>query len=165
VGPPERARGVLQYHWGRWAAWTPADWSMELVVVRDGTVVGAQGISAHDFGVRREVSSGSWLGQAYHGQGIGTQMRAAILHLAFAGLGAEQAVSSAAEDNAASLGVSRRLGYREDGMEIHAIRNAPVVLRRMRLNRATWQATRSLPVEITGLDACLPDFGAPTPGT
>lgn len=161
VGPAERARAVLQYQWGCRAAWTPADWTLELVVVRDGTVAGAQGISASDFAVRREVSTGSWLGQAYHRQGIGTQMRAAVLHLAFAGLGAEHAVSSAAEDNAASLGVSRRLGYREDGIEIHAIRNAPVVFRRVRLDKATWQAVQSLPVQITGLEPCLPDFGLP----
>jgi hypothetical protein len=39
-------------------------------------------------------------------------MRAAILWLAFAGLGAEYAVSGAYLDNPASLGVSRRLGWR-----------------------------------------------------
>lgn len=165
AGPAERARSVLQYHWGRRADWTPADWTLELVVVRDGTVVGSQGISAGDFAVRREVSTGSWLGQAYHRQGIGTQMRAAVLYLAFAGLGAEHAVSSATSDNAASLGVSRRLGYRDDGMEIHAIRNAPVVLRRVRLDRASWQAAQSVPVQITGLEPCLPDFGVQPAGS
>jgi RimJ/RimL family protein N-acetyltransferase len=165
VPPGERARSVLQYHWGRRAAWTPADWALELVVIQDGTVAGTQGISASDFAIRREVSSGSWLGQAYHRQGIGTQMRAAILHLAFAGLGAEYAVSSAAEYNAASRGVSRRLGYRDDGTEIHAIRNAPVVMRRLRLDRASWQATRSVPVQVTGLEPCLPDFGIAAPGS
>jgi RimJ/RimL family protein N-acetyltransferase len=165
VEPAERARSVLQYHWGRRAAWAPADWALELVVVRDGTVVGTQGISASGFAIRREVSSGSWLGLPHHRQGIGTQMRAAILHLAFAGLGAEHAVSSAAEDNAASLGVSRRLGYRDDGAEIHAIRNAPVVFRRLRLDRASWQAARSVPVQITGLEPCLPGFGIAAPGS
>jgi RimJ/RimL family protein N-acetyltransferase len=159
VGPAERARSVLQYHWGRWANWNPADWALEFAVVADGTVVGTQGISASDFAVRREVSSGSWLGQAYQRQGIGTQMRAAVLYLAFAGLGAEHAVSTAFEDNAASLGVSRRLGYREDGIEIHAIRGRPAVTRRLRLDRAAWQAAQSVPVQITGLPPCLPDFG------
>lgn len=165
VGPAERARSVLQYHWGRRAAWSAADWSLELVVVRDGSVVGTQGISARDFAIRREVTSGSWLGQAFHRQGIGTEMRAAIVHLAFAGLGAEYAVSSAAEDNAASLGVSRRLGYRDDGIEIQAIRNAPVVMRRLRLDRAAWLAARTVPVQVTGLDPCLPDFGISAAGS
>jgi hypothetical protein len=84
VGPAERARSVLQYHWGRWAAWTPANWRLELAVVRDGTVVGTQGVAGTDFAIRREVATGSWLGRALQGQGIGTQMRAAVLALALA---------------------------------------------------------------------------------
>ena len=103
--PEERARGTLQYHWSRWGSWTPSDWMLELAVIRDGTVVGTQGIGAHDFVVLREVHTGSWLGRAYQGQGIGTQMRAAVLQLAFEGLGARWAVSAAFEDNPASLGV------------------------------------------------------------
>lgn len=110
--PDERALSTMQYHWSRWASWKPSEWSLELVVVRDGTVVGTQGIGAHEFAVLHEVDTGSWLGRAYHGQGIGTQMRAAVLHLAFEGLGAKQAVSSAFEDNAASLGVSRKVYHR-----------------------------------------------------
>lgn len=159
VPPPELARDILQYQWGRWAAWQPSDWTLELAVVADGTVVGQQGISARDFAIRREVSSGSWLGRDHQGQGIGTQMRAAILHLAFAGLGAEHAVSGAYEDNTASLGVSRKLGYRDDGIEVHAVRGRPAVLRRLRLDRAAWQAAASVPVEVAGLEPCLPHFG------
>lgn len=159
VGPAERARSVLQYHWSRWAAWTPADWRLELAVVRDGTVVGTQGVSGTDFAIRREVATGSWLGRAFQGQGIGTQMRAAVLALAFEGLGARYACSDAFEDNAASLGVSRKLGYADDGIQLFSIRGRPVVSRRLRLDRAAWQAARSVPVEVTGLGPCLPDFG------
>ena len=113
----ERARGTLQYHWSRWGSWKPSGWMLELVVVRDGAVVGTQGMGGRDFAVLREVHTGSWLGRRYQGQGIGTQMRAAVLHLAFEGLQAQWAVSAAFEDNAASLGVSRKLGYRDDGTE------------------------------------------------
>ena len=64
--PPEkRALSTMQYHWSRWAAWEPAEWSLELVVLRDGTVVGTQGIGAHEFAVLHEVHTGSWLGRAY----------------------------------------------------------------------------------------------------
>lgn len=73
----------------------------------------------------REVHTGSWLGRRYQGQGIGTQMRAAVLHLALDGLGAQRAVSAAFEDNPASLGVSRKLGYRDDGIEWHVVRGPP----------------------------------------
>ena len=158
VGPAERARSVLQYHWGRWAAWTPADWRL-VAVVRDGTVVGTHGVSGTDFAVRREVATGSWLGRAFQGQGIGTQMRAAVLALAFEGLDARYACSDAFEDNAASLGVSRKLGYADDGIQLLSVQGRPAVSRRLRLDRAAWQAARSVPVEVTGLEPCLPDFG------
>src|SRR5260370_730920 len=131
--PHQRARSVLQYHWGRWAAWTRADWSLDLVVVRDGVVVGTQGMGAHEFAIRREVHTGSWVGQRYHRRGIGTRMRAAVLHLAFDGLGARYATSSAFEGNAASLGVSRRLGYGGDGVQPRAVRGQPAVPRPPRI--------------------------------
>ncbi len=92
-------------------------------------------------------------------------MRAAVLHLAFEGLGAQHAVSGAFENNAASLGVSRKLGYRDDGIERHIVRGDPAVARRLRLTRADWQAARSIPVEIHGLPPCLPFFGLPTEPT
>jgi RimJ/RimL family protein N-acetyltransferase len=157
----DRGRRMLQYHWSRWAAWKPTDWTMEFAVVRDGTVVGTQGVSGRDFAVLREVRTGSWLGRRHQGQGIGTQMRAAVLHLAFEGLGAQHATSDAFEDNAASLGVSRKLGYRDDGIEWHAVRGHPATVRRLRLTRDDWQAARSVPVEINGLEPCLPFFGLP----
>lgn len=161
ASPDERALGTLQYHWSRWASWRPTDWMMELAVVSDGAVVGVQAIGAREFAVLREVSTGSWLGRRHQGQGIGTQMRAAVLHLAFAGLGAQHAVSAAFEDNAASLGVSRRLGYRDDGIDRHVVRGRPVTTRRLRLTRAGWAAARTVPVRIDGLEPCLPHFGLP----
>jgi RimJ/RimL family protein N-acetyltransferase len=165
ASPEERARGTLQYHWSRWASWTPSNWVLELVTVRDGVVVGTQGIAGREFAVLREVSTGSWLGMQYQGQGIGTQMRAAVLHLAFEGLGAQHAVSSAFEDNAASLGVSRKLGYRDDGIELHVVRGKRTVARRLRMTRAEWEAARSVPVEINGLEPCLPHFGLAAEGS
>jgi RimJ/RimL family protein N-acetyltransferase len=155
----ERARGTMQYHWSRWGAWQPSEWRLELAVVRQGEVVGTQGVGARDFAVLREVSTGSWLGRSFHGQGIGTEMRAAVLHLAFQGLAAQYAVSEAFEDNPASLAVSRKLGYRDDGIDLHLVRGRPAVTRRLRLTRAGWQAAQSAPVEITGLEPCLPYFG------
>ena len=86
-------------------------------------------------------------------------MRAAVLELAFAGLGAASAVTGAFEDNVASFEVSRKLGYEHDGVEVHAVRGKAAVLRRLRLTRARWEAYRSVPVEMTGLAECLPLFG------
>jgi RimJ/RimL family protein N-acetyltransferase len=122
VSPDERALATLRHHWSMWAAWQPDDWRLNLVTVLDGTVVGSQGIGATGFAVLREVSTGSWLGQAYQGRGIGTEMRAAVLHLAFEGLGARYATSGAHEDNTASLRVSGKLGYADDGIERLVVR-------------------------------------------
>lgn len=159
VSPAERARSTLQYQWSQRAGWKPENWSLDLVVVHDGAVVGMQGISATDFAVLREVGTGSWLGQAHHGKGIGTEMRAAVLQLAFAGLGAHYATSTAFTDNTASQGVSRKLGYADDGIARQVSRGQPATLRRLRLDRPGWLATRTVPVTIAGLEPCLPMFG------
>jgi RimJ/RimL family protein N-acetyltransferase len=157
--PADRALSTLQFQWRQWGAWTPQHWSLDLVVLREGAVVGTQGVSAKEFAVLREVSTGSWLGLAYQGKGIGTQMRAAVLHLAFECLGALYATSGAFADNHASLAVSRKLGYVDDGIERHVVRGKAVTSRRLRLDRETWQRTRSVPVTAHGVEQCLPMFG------
>lgn len=48
-------------------------------------------------------------------RGLGTEMRSAILHLAFDGLDAREASSEAFADNEASNAVSRSLGYEPTG--------------------------------------------------
>jgi RimJ/RimL family protein N-acetyltransferase len=54
-------------------------------------LVGVQELWAENFAELRKVATGSWLGLKHQGQGIGIEMRSAVLHLAFACLGAEQA--------------------------------------------------------------------------
>ncbi|RMB86951.1 GNAT family N-acetyltransferase [Streptomyces shenzhenensis] len=159
VAPEQRARSVLQYHWRCWGEWQPENWELNLVALQDGVVVGTQGIGARDFAIRREVHTGSWLGRRHHRRGLGTEMRAAVLHLAFAGLSARHAVSGAYADNTASLGVSRKLGYRDDGIEHHVVRAESAVLRRLRLTPEQWREHRQAPVKTAGLQECLPWFG------
>src|SRR5262249_29518633 len=164
--PAARALSVLQYHWRCLGKWSPADWDLNLAVVCDGVVVGSQGVSATEYAILREVATGSWLGQHFQGQGIGTAMRAAVLTLAFEGLGAEFAVPDALTDKPASLGVSRKRGYGDDGISRHAIRGRPAESRRLRIDRETWlrvgpRADERLgAVTIDGLEPCLPLFGA-----
>lgn len=157
--PEEVGRGVLQHVLGTVADWSVQDWTLSLAVLHEGRAVGRQDLSGRGFAVRRQVQTGSWLGLAFQGRGLGTEMRAAALHLAFAGLGARYAVSSAMTDNPRSLGVSRRLGYTDDGLETDIVRGAPVTLRRLRLDRARWEAHRSVDVTAEGLDACRAEFG------
>lgn len=158
--PAEVARSVVHHHWRQLGAWSPQEWTLPLAVFRDGEVVGLQSLGARQFALTREVSSGSWLGLRHHGQGVGTEMRAAVLHLAFAGLGAEAAHSGAFTYNAASLGVSRRLGYQPNGTQRLVVRGAPVTEQRLRLTRDDWQRHRTVPVTLDGLAPCLPHLAA-----
>ncbi len=157
--PELLARGLLQHQWRMLAEWSADAWVLNLCVVHEGTVVGMQALHARRFAVRREVGSASWLGEAHQGRGIGTEMRAAVLHLAFACLGAEEAVSGAFEGNTASLAVSRKLGYRPDGVDRHVVRGAPTVEQRMRLSRAEWERHRKVDVVVEGLAPALSLFG------
>ncbi|MCX4748684.1 GNAT family N-acetyltransferase [Kitasatospora sp. NBC_01287] len=159
--PAERARSVVQHHWLRRGSWAPDNWQLNLAVFRDGEVLGLQTLAARDFATVREVNSGSWLGARHQGQGVGTEMRAAVLHLAFAGLGAEEAVSSAFESSTASRAVSAKLGYEPDGLERYLVRGERLTSERLRLSRERWQAHRGVPVTVTGLAPCLDLFGLP----
>ncbi len=163
--PGERARAVIQRHWRHRGEWSADDWRLDLAVFADGQVVGEQEISARDYPVLREVSTFSWLGMRHHGRGIGTEMRAAVLHLAFAGLGAADAVSGAFDDNMSSLRVSEKLGYQPDGIERLAARGRVTTTRRLRLTRDRWEAASRVPVTVTGLAPCLPLFGLPGDGS
>ena len=88
-------------------------------------------------------------------------MRAAVLALAFDHLGAQTARSGAFPDNAASLAVSRRLGYREDGSQTLAVRGEKVMEIRLLLTRNDFQTHRPrFALEVTGLDPCLGLLGA-----
>lgn len=156
-----RVRGALQWHWRSRADWSADDWRLELVACRDGRVVGTQGMHGHRFGVTREVETGSWVGRRFQGQGVGTCMRRAVLHLAFAGLGAETARSSAFSDNGASLKVSARVSYSLDGTETRERRGRRSTLIRFVMARDAWQEKSQSwpPVVIEGLEPCLAEFG------
>ncbi|MGI5352138.1 GNAT family N-acetyltransferase [Streptomyces sp. CA-250714] len=157
--PLERGRSTFQHVLSTIANWSPDEWALSLAVLYEGRVVGRQDLMGLDFAVTREADTGSWLGLAHQGKGIGTEMRAAVAHLAFEGLGAHSVTSSAMTDNAASLGVSRRLGYQHDGMLHMAVQGKARVLQRVRLEREGWERHRTTPVRITGLDACRTLFG------
>jgi RimJ/RimL family protein N-acetyltransferase len=160
--PEQTARNTLQWQWSMWGRWSPDDWSLSFVVLADGVVIGTQALDAQRFARSREVGTGSWLGRNHQGLGYGTEMRAAVLDLAFGSLGAEYATSEAFADNAASYAVSRKLGYVDNGIERHVVRGEPVVGRRLRLDRAGWTAHRRIPVQVAGLEPCLPMFGLTT---
>jgi RimJ/RimL family protein N-acetyltransferase len=153
--PPEDiGRNTFQYYWRVRAAFTSADWALNFLVRLDGRVIGTQSLQAVDFRIVREVSSGSWIGLEHQGKGIGTEMRAAVLMLAFDHLDAVQARSGAAIGNPKSRGVSRKLGYVEDGTSRTVRRGEPaedvrLLVTRDRFVRPAWK------LDVMGLTACL----------
>lgn len=159
---PRREREAVQYFWRSRADWSVERWVLPLAVEHDGHLVGVQDLEALHFPNRRVVTTGSWLGLAHQGRGLGKEMRAAALHLAFAGLGAHCAETSAFEDNPASLGVTRSLGYQPNGEGVGLRRGVPSRMLRFRLPRAAFAPRADIAIE--GLDACLALFGlAPDP--
>jgi RimJ/RimL family protein N-acetyltransferase len=157
--PPVRGRAVITYHLALIASSTPASWELPFAVFFEDRPIGIQGLRAERFAVLREVDTGSWIGRRFHGQGLGTEMRAAVLELAFEGLDAQFATSAAREDNAGSHAVSRKLGYVHDGIKREQIRDQVATMNRLRLSREAWQRHRSVPVTIDGLDGCAADLG------
>ncbi len=157
IGEPNFLDSFVSYHETRLAAWTPEDWRLNLLVWADAELVGTQSLAARSFSTQRTVATGSWLGSAFQRQGYGTEMRAAVLELAFRGLDANAATSGWLEGNAASARVSERLGYRETGTGEIAPRGTPVVHHDVRLERSDWRAP--FPVEIEELTLLLPLFG------
>ena len=157
---PEFERSFMQWHWRGRAEWTRDNWRLGLVVFLDGSPIGAQDVSGRMFSAIKTVESGSWLGAKYQGQGFGKEMRAAMLHFAFDGLGAEIARSSAWGDNAQSIGVSDSLGYAQDGTDRAAPRGEMVEVVRFKLTREDWLAQHKIPVQVEGLDDFIDMFGA-----
>jgi RimJ/RimL family protein N-acetyltransferase len=85
-------------------------------------------------------------------------MRAAVLALAFDGLGADWAESGFLPGNAASARISKKLGYVPNGEEVHEVAGTRVVENRVRVARDTWNRNL-VPVVIEGLEPCLKLFG------
>jgi len=156
---PRFVTDFVAHHEQTLAAWSPEEWRLNLLAFHAGLPVGVQALRATGFSVDRTVDTGSWLGSASQGRGLGTEMRAAVLELAFGSLGARAAQSGWLEGGAAqSAGVSARLGYREVGTHLERPRGESVVHHDLLLARSDW--TCPIRVEVEGVHACLALFGA-----
>ena len=62
-------------------------------------------------------------------------------------------------DNPASIAVSRRNGYRDNGVERVARERAMVEQLRFRLTRDDWLRHRTVEVQVDGFDRCREIFG------
>ncbi len=157
-GKPGFERGFVEHHVTNIRGWQPDQWVLTLVAFADGQPVGVQSLRGQRFAQERTVDTGSWLGRSWQGRGLGTEMRAAVLQLAFEGLGARRATSGAIQGNPQSLGVSRKLGYAETGSHLVSPRGEPVEHLDLELRAAAFSSP--VPVEIEGLEPLLPLFGA-----
>ncbi len=81
------------------------------------------------------------------------------LHLAFLELGALLARTSAWEDNPRSIGVTKSLGYEDDGWSLERRGDAAVRHLEFRLERARFEAHRRVEVTVEGIEACRELFG------
>ena len=159
-----RRRLVYQGYWRSVGTWSPSSWCLDFAVEHDGTLVGVQSLQADDFLSLRTVDSGSWLVRSARGRGVGIAMRTAVLALAFDHLEARAAVTSARTDNGASLGVSRHVGYRDNGVSLNRSERGLVELAHMRLTVEEWRTSGTGEhVTVSGLGPCLPWFGRPLP--
>ena len=155
---PRRHWDSRQFYWRCWADWSIDRWRLIFAAMVGDTLVGTQEVNATAFPADRGVGSGSWIGRAYQGAGLGTEMRQAMLHLAFEGLGAERAESGAWADNVASRRVSEKCGYKLGGNSFcRSDEDRPSVS--FILERADWLVRRRDDITVDGLEQSLPLFG------
>jgi RimJ/RimL family protein N-acetyltransferase len=129
----ELPRNFAQHHWRVRASFAPEKWTAELAVSWNGELVGVQGISTEDYLVTRGGETGSWLVRAYQGKGIGTAMRQVMCAFVFDHLDAKYITSAAFTDNPASLAVSRKTGYADNGVRHVSRQGKPATLREILL--------------------------------
>lgn len=147
--PADLPRQFAQFHWGQRASSTPVDFRLDLAVRERGELVGAQGFHAKDYAVTRTAETGSWLAQRHQGRGLGTRMRRAVCTLLLDHLDAAEVTSGAFLDNPASLGVSRKVGYRHTDTS-RVVREGRLALH-AQLRLRPEDLVRGEPVEVTGV--------------
>jgi RimJ/RimL family protein N-acetyltransferase len=149
AAPGDLPLRFAQYHWGTRASFTREHWVLNLVARWEGVVVGTQGFVADDYLVTRSGETGSWLGAAHQGRGIGTAMRRAMCAFLFDHLDAQAIKSGAFLDNPASLAVSRKVGYVDNGRVRMARRG--VLAENQQLLLTPDRFVRGEPITVEGL--------------
>lgn len=150
--PDVRVSRWLQSVWRGRGRFSPAEFRLAFAVIVDGEPVGMQDLIAEKFDTCGTFATFSWLSTDVRGRGLGTEMRSALLHLAFAGLEARVAGSDAFVDNVGSNRVSENLGYEHNGVEWDIRRGEPGLIQRWRLTREAWETRRRNDIDLTGVD-------------
>ena len=166
TGEQQRRVTSAQTYWRALGEWSVDSWKIVFSVRHDGVLIGSQALEGDDFVRLRTVDSWSWLAGDARGQGWGKQMRRAVLTLAFGQLRTEYAITSAWHDNHASLGVSRSLGYVDNGIERHRRDDGEHKtvddMVHLRMSREQWEnSAGSDGIGVEGFESCRPLFGLP----
>lgn len=164
--PADLRRAMAAHYWGDRAACTPGGWSLEFVVRHEGVPVGVQAFQARNYLVTRSGETGSWLVRSRQGRGIGTLMRQVVCAFVFDHLAGEEITSSGFVDNPASLAVSRKVGYVDNGTSREQRRPGELALSRRLVLLPGALIRSAYPVEVEGLAGFrqfigLPDVGGP----
>lgn len=150
---PELERGMVAHYWRTRAEFKPERWTMEFLVRYDGETVGSQGFSADNYAVTLTGETGSWLGRAHQGRGIGTLMRQTICSFLFDHLDAVEIASGAFLDNPASLAVSRKVGYQPNGQERLKRRDGEAAVSQKLMLRPETFVRHEYPLQVDGVAA------------
>jgi len=150
---PQLEQEAMRFYWSSRADTRPDSWRLLHAVLHDGAVIGATDLIAADFPKLRQFTTGSWLGREFQGRGHGKELRYAALTLGFDGLDAQHALTAAWHDNAASVGVTRSLGYEETGSTFALRRGARDRQISFRMSRAHWDTMRRDDITLRGVEA------------
>jgi len=112
--------------------------------------------------VLRGGETGSWLGRRFQGRGIGTAMRQVICAFLIDHLDAEYITSCAFTDNPASLAVSRKAGYTDNGDDHFNRLGKQAIMHRIILDPANLVRYEH-PLTVTGLPAFRRSVGLDDP--
>jgi RimJ/RimL family protein N-acetyltransferase len=152
--PDVRVAKWLQAIWRGRGKVEPDAWRLYFVVMVGGLPVGEQSLTGVSFSTLGTVTTFSWLTADLRGRGLGHEMREAVLHLAFDGLGAKEAGSDAFVDNDGSNAISRGLGYDANGFEWATRQGEAALLNRWRLTRDCWEQRRRDDIQLHNIEAC-----------
>jgi RimJ/RimL family protein N-acetyltransferase len=156
---PHMEQEAMRFYWLSRAGTRPESWRLLHAVIVDGEVVGSADLFAEGFPSLRQFTTGSWLGLEFQRRGLGKELRMAALTLGFDGLGAEFALTAAWHDNAASLGVTRSLGYDQVGSARVLRRGEPDEQLAFRMPRDHWDTIRRDDITLHGVAAAREFLG------
>lgn len=160
VPSPRLERASIDFVSGARAKSRGDNWDLPLVTVVDGRIAGVQAVAGDNWTARRTVATGSWLGREFQGQGLGKEMRHAVLQLSFDGFGAVRAETGAWVDNPSSIGVTTSLGYRPNGIERRVRQDEPTDQARFVMDAEAFDAIRRDDIELIGVAAVSVHFTA-----